>query len=759
MTIRTGTQLTAPIIIQDSDIPQPSHFAKYGQGGLHSRRNIIERDAIEMHYREAGMEVVLTQSIGAKTISGTLGNYNMACNLNNGYIAVTRTDGYVDIYESGVFHDAFPQGEESDNLNPSVRNSIQVGNNPSGVAFIQGGNRLAVTNKNDNTVSVIDIANMAVISTLATQSQPHAPFWSQDGRLGVCNFASGSVSLYSFDGIEWTTNHVLTGTTPYAGYFTEGSEVYVINKISGTLSKVNFYTQAVENLFIGANIQSLDVNADFIAMSSATNGRVYLIDRSTDLVSSILVSLNKQLGQIKISPNVNKVFVTNVTDGQLVAISLSNFTFQYFQVGSLPYHLDFIDYESDIVCVSSAGDKAASIVNTNTGFIRTANLNAPGNYTVVWGGSGFYVIATNGNLSYIEDTETVPFKYTLLPDLINWIQVFPTQIDTTLPARVAVLENNYSTLNEAYSNIINVDLPGMSVTDQQLQAQIDLLKSPIKFTKIKSVGINHGNGICIDKVRNQYFVFGGGASGKDIEVRRLSNDEVITTIAIPSGTFLASAVNGRIVKGTIPDEDLLFTTGYPTLCVVNPTTYAITVLIDDAGDQQLSIDGYKTAANTIRLFSLYRPFSLQDIGEVRIYDFTINTNTLTPVQTITGFYYPNDLVVDLRNEGGQFIVANRFDNSLVFHNLTDFQEVTKKGLSFDPAYLTLDYSANQLLVTSILQGTITLVNLTTLDIEGTIEGFMGTQGIQQILYDDFRIRYYVVKNAGANYFIDILIER
>ena len=79
---------------------------------------------------------------------------------------------------------------------------IPVGGNPTGVAFSPDGQRAFVTNRLDDTVSVIDTGARKVVATLKTGNEPHGVLADRAGKLLYVLNTSSNESRYSTPGAE-----------------------------------------------------------------------------------------------------------------------------------------------------------------------------------------------------------------------------------------------------------------------------------------------------------------------------------------------------------------------------------------------------------------------------------------------------------------------------------------------------------------------------------------------------------------------------
>jgi YVTN family beta-propeller protein len=130
----------------------------------------------------------------------------------------------------------------------AVLSTITVGLNPSGLAMSSNGARLFVANTGDSTVSVIDTASNTVTSTINTVgSRPYGLAYVDNGgsaRLLVSNNNAGSVTI--LNGATFAAITTLTvGAHPTLFAPVSANKVYVLNQFDSTLSVIDPFSTAV----------------------------------------------------------------------------------------------------------------------------------------------------------------------------------------------------------------------------------------------------------------------------------------------------------------------------------------------------------------------------------------------------------------------------------------------------------------------------------------------------------------------------------
>ncbi len=211
---------------------------------------------------------------------------------------------------------------------------IPVGMHPAHVITDIDGKRAFVTNAEDDTLSVIDLASREVISTVATGDYPHGQRTSPDGRvIWVANVNSGNVSVIDTSTLKEVAR-IDVGVTPVqVGFLPDGSRVYVSLRDKNSVAVIDTKTQTV--------IATVEVGRGPIQLHATPDGRfVYVANQGTeaspdDTVSVIDVATNSVTATIRtgrgahgvaVSGDGKDVFVTNMFDGTVSVIDVASQT-------------------------------------------------------------------------------------------------------------------------------------------------------------------------------------------------------------------------------------------------------------------------------------------------------------------------------------------------------------------------------------------------------------------------------------------------
>ena len=211
---------------------------------------------------------------------------------------------------------------------------IPVGMHPAHVITDIDGKRAFVTNAEDDTLSVIDLASREVIATVTTGDYPHGQRLSPDGRvIWVANVNSGNVSVIDTSTLKEVAR-IDVGVTPVqVGFLPDGSRVYVSLRDQNSVAVIDTKTQTV--------IATVEVGRGPIQLYATPDGRfVYVANQGTeanpdDTVSVIDVATNSVTATIRtgrgahgvtVSSDDKDVFVTNMFDGTVSVIDVESQT-------------------------------------------------------------------------------------------------------------------------------------------------------------------------------------------------------------------------------------------------------------------------------------------------------------------------------------------------------------------------------------------------------------------------------------------------
>ena len=211
---------------------------------------------------------------------------------------------------------------------------IAVGMHPAHVITDLAGKRAFVTNAEDDTLSVIDLASRKVTATVATGDYPHGQRLSPNGReIMVANVLSGTVSVIDTETLKEIAS-IPVGITPVqVGFTPNGSLLYVSLRDSNQVAVVDIKARKlVATVDVGRNPIQVFVTPDgrfvYVANQGAESNpdnTVSVIEVPTNKVVATIVTGRGAHGVV-VSRDGATVFVTNILDATVSAIEVATQT-------------------------------------------------------------------------------------------------------------------------------------------------------------------------------------------------------------------------------------------------------------------------------------------------------------------------------------------------------------------------------------------------------------------------------------------------
>jgi YVTN family beta-propeller protein len=227
---------------------------------------------------------------------------------------------------------------------------VEVGSAPAHVVMDKAGQRAYLTNGGDNTLSVVDIAQQKVISTIPTGAAPHGLRLSPDGReLYVANTGGGSVSVINVaSGKE--EKRIAVGKAPVqVGFTPDGRRVYVSLRDENRVVVLDTaQRKKVAAVPVGRNPIQLFATPNGREMYVANQGSaanpantVSVIDTATNRVTATIVT-DKGAHGVVVSDDGQRAFITNTfADTVSVIDTATHKVLRSVKVGKAPGGVTF----------------------------------------------------------------------------------------------------------------------------------------------------------------------------------------------------------------------------------------------------------------------------------------------------------------------------------------------------------------------------------------------------------------------------------
>ncbi|MBD1363017.1 beta-propeller fold lactonase family protein [Mucilaginibacter sp. ZT4R22] len=186
-----------------------------------------------------------------------------------------------------------------------------------------------ISNYNDNTVSVVDIAGSRVLTTIPVGKSPTGIAVARDGSMVfVANYDSDNISVISTFSNK-VINTIAVGKNPSAvAVSTDGSKLYVAN--NGTnkvavISTSNF--QTLDIITVGENPDGLAVSHDGtrLYVLNYSSFSISVVDVASNTIVATMTGINGAVRDICISPDDSRLYVSiNSFDNVLVFSTVTN---------------------------------------------------------------------------------------------------------------------------------------------------------------------------------------------------------------------------------------------------------------------------------------------------------------------------------------------------------------------------------------------------------------------------------------------------
>jgi YVTN family beta-propeller protein len=228
--------------------------------------------------------------------------------------------------------------------------SITVGGHPAHVVADGEGKLAFVSNSDDDSISVIDLATGRTVKMIYTGDYPHGLRMSPDRKsIYVANIKDGTVSVLDAENLAETARIEVGAAPVQVGFTPDGRRVYVSLRDENQVAVIDTATREV--------IHRINVGRAPIQVHATPDGRfVYVANQGTgdepdDTVSVVETATNAVVKTIRtgagahgvtVSNDGAFVFVTNILDGTVSEISVeSQSVVRTFRVGKGPNGITF----------------------------------------------------------------------------------------------------------------------------------------------------------------------------------------------------------------------------------------------------------------------------------------------------------------------------------------------------------------------------------------------------------------------------------
>ncbi len=221
---------------------------------------------------------------------------------------------------------------KADDLSAGPSAQIEVGEHPAHVIADKDGKRAFVTNSEDGTVTVVDLASASVLGTIPTGSFPHGMRMSPAGNeIYVANVESGSVSVLDPAGLKEIAQIAVGSAPVQVGFTPDGKRVFVSLRDDDSVAEIDPVTRSViGRIAVGDGSIQVYATPDSAFVLVANQGTE---EKPSDTVSVIDVAAGKITETIRTGPGAHGIvvndngqlaFVTNILGGTVSVIEIQS---------------------------------------------------------------------------------------------------------------------------------------------------------------------------------------------------------------------------------------------------------------------------------------------------------------------------------------------------------------------------------------------------------------------------------------------------
>jgi YVTN family beta-propeller protein len=301
-----------------------------------------------------------------------------------------------------------------------VTATVAAGTNPFAAAVNPATNKIYVTNKGDNTVTVIDGLTNATSTVTVGMAPTEIAVNPVTNKIYVTDFGGGSVTV--IDGATNTVTATVTvGSTPEAiAVNPVTNQIYVANTGSANVTVINGATNTVTaTVAAGIDPEAVAVNpvTNTVYVANLGSANVTVINGATNTATAT-VNTGNEPSAVAVNPVTNQVYVANTDDNnvtvidgatntaaatvntgvQPVAVAVNPVTNQIYVTNHNTANVTVIDGASNTATATVAAGTSplAVAVNPLTNQVYVTNLSSS-NVTVIDGATNATTTVTVGS--------------------------------------------------------------------------------------------------------------------------------------------------------------------------------------------------------------------------------------------------------------------------------------------------------------------------------------------------------------------------
>ncbi len=213
-------------------------------------------------------------------------------------------------------------------MNTDGAADIEVGREPAHVIIDPQGKLAYVTNAEDDTLSVVDVAQQKIVGEIKTGKSPHGLRMSPDGReIYVANTGDDSVSVIDVTGAKEVARIPVGKAPAQVGFTPDGRRVYVSSTTENSVSVVDTaQRRQIAAVPVGRQPIQVFATPDGRFVYTANEGAkenpdntASVIDTATNKVIATIVTGRGAHGAV-VSDDGSRAFIANTVDGTVSVI-------------------------------------------------------------------------------------------------------------------------------------------------------------------------------------------------------------------------------------------------------------------------------------------------------------------------------------------------------------------------------------------------------------------------------------------------------
>ncbi|MGG1618068.1 S-layer homology domain-containing protein [Paenibacillus sp. NRS-1781] len=439
-----------------------------------------------------------------------------------------------------------------------------------------------ITSFNTGKVDVVDLESGTVeLGKITVGSEPNSAAFNPNGtQVFVTNRASGTVSVIN-PATDTVVGTITVGSQPHGVAFnSDGSKAYVANMSSSTLSVINTATLTVTGtVSVLSRPVAMVAAAQKLYLTQSGANKVAVVDFTNDTITSQITVGTSPYG-LSVNPAGTKIYVANQGNKTVSVINVVDNTVEAtVTVDNSPSATE-VSPDGSRVYVANSGSGTVSVINTASNTVESTvavgsypyvvGISADGSkaFTVNYGSSNMSVIRTSDNkVIQTIALSSGPFMVGtfMVSTAVAAGQNPPVSSDATLSSlNLSGITLDQTVTGSVYAytatvpNDISVTTATYTTTDSRATAALQLNGAPVN----NPINLSVGSNIISFVVTAQ----DGTTKSYTVNVTRAGSNSVALSSLNLSGITLDQTVSESVYAytATVPNDISVTTATYTT---------------------------------------------------------------------------------------------------------------------------------------------------------------------------------------------------